>query len=84
MWNRILFAPEKKRLLTERRGLMATGADPARYRALCVAVQTQDEMCLQEIINKMLEKISMTDEDFQRSLIRHMQDPAKVQKIKDL
>lgn len=84
MWNRILFAPTKKQLLAERRTLMATGADPARYRVLCIQVQTQDEMCLQGVLNKMLDKISMTDEDFQKSLLRHMQDPGKVAKVKEL
>ena len=84
MWNRILFAPTKKQLLAERRTLMATGADPARYKLLCITVGTQDEMCLQGVLNKMLDKISLTDEDFQKSLLRHMGDPGKVQKVKDL
>ena len=51
---------------------MDSEEDQERYRAICFEIKTRDEINLQTVLDKMLEKIYMTDEDFTKSLIHHM------------
>ena len=50
----------------------------------CQKYAQQDEQCLQDIIELFLKKMGMVESDFQRSMISHMTDPGKMQRIQQL
>jgi len=54
------------------------------YMLEALKYAAQDEQCLQDIIETFLKKMGMVEADFQRSMISHMSDPVKMQRIQRL
>jgi len=54
------------------------------YMQEALKYAAQDEQCLQDIIETFLKKMGMVEADFQRSMISHMSDPVKMQRIQRL
>lgn len=85
-WNKALFEEQKQEFVNKRRALIKCfeeneGKASAEYRQICTAMQQKDEECLQEVIDSILGRIKMSDSDFQRSILHHSSDPAKLMKI---
>lgn len=86
-WNKILILHKKHENAEKRRKLLKDKMHSA-YIAECKLqhgqFSVQDENCLQEIVEKYLKKMGMMEGDFQKSMIRHMTDVGKMQRIQQL
>jgi hypothetical protein len=63
IWNKILFADRKASYLEKRRILMRDD-DMQAYKVMCMEQQNEDAECLQGIIDTMLERVGLTEQEF--------------------
>ena len=65
MWNKILFLDHKIGFVSKRRSLMVNGViSNTEYKLICLKIQQADETCLQDILDAMLNRISMENDEF--------------------
>ena len=50
----------------------------SEYKIVCLKTQQADEFCLQDVLDAMLNRIKMENEEFQKSLMHHMSDPTRL------
>lgn len=83
IWNKILIMQKKHDNTKLRRRLFKEGNKETDYMKICLQYSSQDEACLQEIIERFLNKMGMQESDFQRSMLRHMSDVGKMKRIQE-
>lgn len=70
IWNKLLFADRKAQFLKNRRTLMRD-EDLQAYKMMCMEQQNEDAECLQGIIDTMLERVGLSEQEFQKCLMHH-------------
>ena len=83
IWNRITFAEKKAELMAKRREALKKG-QTGKYHKFIQLIQDCDEACLQDVVEEILKFIGMTDKQFNDSLSFHFDDPAKIEKVKEV
>lgn len=81
VWNRVKFEKQKKDLIAKRRQAMKN-KDMTKYRQVCMDIGTQDEQCLQDVLEEILEKLEISEEQFKQALNLYMVDETKQAQIK--
>lgn len=83
MWNKIIFSDQKSKLVKARREAASQGGwvKNQSYKQICLKIQATDEAILQDVLDAMLSRIKMENEEFQRSLMHHMAEPTSLPKI---
>lgn len=51
------------------------------YKELCAQMTATDEKMMQDVLDVLLDRIKLSNEDFQKSLMKHMGDAATLPKI---
>lgn len=82
MWNKILFLEQKKDQTKIRRQLIRKDVIKNKeYQYNVLKMKQADEACLQDILDAMLKRIDMSNEEFQQSLMHHMGNAANLPQI---
>jgi len=82
MWNKILFCEQKRDQIKLRRQLIKKGPIQNKdYQVNCIRMQHADETCLQDILDAMLNRVKISNEEFQQSLMHHMGVPTNLPQI---
>jgi len=63
LWNKILFAPTKAKLVANRRKLHKVLAND-EFKQICSKIESKDEECMTYVNEKLLEKIGMEENQF--------------------
>ena len=54
VWNRVKFQKKKEELISKRRKALKEG-EMTEYRQQCMTIGEQDEICLQDVLEEILE-----------------------------
>ena len=76
VWNRVKFAKKKGDLVKQRRKALKED-DMTAYRQACLSMKEMDEVCLQDVLEEILEQIELGEQKFNDALSLYMGDPHK-------
>ena len=74
------FKIKKKEFIRQRRAALAKG-DDKEYEAIVMSMTQEEEMLIQSKLQDIIEKIGLTEMDFQRNVAYHGQDQMKGMQI---
>lgn len=74
------FKIKKKEFIRQRRAALAKG-DEKEYEAIVMSMTQEEEMLIQSKLQDIIEKIGLTEMDFQRNVAYHGQDQMKGMQI---
>ena len=80
IWNRVRFA-DKKKVLTDVRRQALKNDQMERYRDINIQMGELDEACLQDVLEDILEKIGLTEKQFNECMNFYVDDPKNTDKI---
>ena len=82
IWNRVQFAEKKKLLITQRRKALQNN-DMDSFRKCFLDMVSEDEKCLQGVLEEILDKISLSDNEFKETLNLYMSDKEYENQIRE-
>ena len=79
-YGKTQFKIKKKEFIRQRRAALAKG-DEKEYEAIVMSMTQEEEMLIQSKLQDIIEKIGLTEMDFQRNVAYHGQDQMKGMQI---
>ena len=79
-YGKTTFAKQKKEFIKQRRDALLSG-DTKKYEQIVMEMTQREEMLIQAKLMEIIEKIGLSEQDFQRNTMYHGQDQMKGMQI---